>query len=423
MYAEQSMNPASTFASVDFTPAPPPPYNVLLLEGVHASAHTAFAGARYRLQTAPTALGAEALASRLRNVHVLGIRSKTQVTAAVLACAPNILSIGCFCIGTNQVDLAAAHARGVPVFNAPFSNTRSVAELVVAEIIALARQLCDRNQEVHRGHWRKTAQGCFEVRGKTLGIVGYGHIGSQVGVLAEALGMRVVFYDTTAKLPLGNVQDAGSLPALLAQADFVTLHVPETRQTNGMIGAIQLGQMKRGAYLLNISRGHVVDLDVLTQQLRSGALAGAAIDVYPSEPEGNGDHFSSPLQGVPNVILTPHVGGSTVEAQFNIGREVAASLNQFVTTGATTSAVNFPPVEMPGAPGLHRVVHAHHNVPGVLRDVNRIVSDCGANIHAQVLSTDSTLGYLLMDLDQDVAAAVVAALQCLPTTVHARVAA
>ncbi len=304
----------------------------LLLENVNQTALDLFATDGFTVETLPHALPPDELARRLSGVDILGIRSKTQVPAAVIE-GSSLLAIGCFCIGTNQVDLVAANRSGVPVFNAPFSNTRSVAELIIAELIALGRQLGDRSREVHAGTWRKVAANCFEMRGKTLGIVGYGHIGRQLGVLAEGLGMRVIFYDHTAKLPMGNNAAAASLRDLLAQADFVSLHVPETPETRNMIGEAELAAMKRGSYLLNASRGTVVVIPALAAALRAGHLAGAAVDVYPEEPESNADGFRTPLQGLPNVILTPHIGGSTSEAQAAIGREVATVLTKFVTRG------------------------------------------------------------------------------------------
>ncbi|TMA86070.1 MAG: phosphoglycerate dehydrogenase [Deltaproteobacteria bacterium] len=393
----------------------------LLLENVHQSAHELIRGEGFALETVSRSLKEDELAQKLRDVHVLGIRSKTQVTARALGEARRLLSVGCFCIGTNQVDLAAANERGVPVFNAPFSNTRSVAELIICEVIALARQLGDRSREVHEGRWRKAAAGSFEVRGKTLGVIGYGHIGSQVGVLAEALGLRVIFYDHTSKLPMGNNRACASLAELLAAADFVTLHVPATPQTEKMIGAPELAAMRAGSYLLNASRGSVVDLPALAEALRSGHLAGASVDVYPDEPESNSDGFATPLRGLPNVLLTPHVAGSTTEAQAAIGREVATSLIKFVNAGATTGAVNFPQVELPLAKGAHRILNAHRNVPGVLRDINRIVSEKGANIQAQVLATDPNIGYLVMDMDQDVSSDVKKAIAALPTSIKTRI--
>ena len=393
----------------------------LLLENIHPTAHELIRGQGFQLEILSGALKEDELTQKLRDVHVLGIRSKTRVTEKALSEARRLLSIGCFCIGVNQVDLAAANKRGIPVFNAPFSNTRSVAELVIGEVIALARQLGDRSREVHEGRWRKIASGSWEVRGKTLGIVGYGHIGSQVGVLAESLGLKVVFYDTGSKLPMGNNQPLASLKEVLQTADFVTLHVPATASTHELIGAPELAAMRKGSYLLNLSRGTVVQLPALAEALRSGHLAGAAVDVYPEEPETNSDGFQTPLRGLPNVILTPHVGGSTSEAQAAIGREVGSVLTKFVNTGATTSAVNFPNVELPPIKGTHRILNVHRNVPGVLRDINRIVSEHNANIHSQVLSTDANVGYLIMDLDHDVSDDVKKAIGALPTSVKTRI--
>lgn len=394
---------------------------ILLLENVHTSAHEIFKSEGFQLETIPGALGEEELARKIEDVHVLGIRSKTRVTEKALSGARRLLTLGCFCIGTNQVDLAAAHRRGVPVFNAPFSNTRSVAELMLAEVVMLSRRLGDRVREMHAGQWRKVSAGSFEIRGKTLGIVGYGHIGRQVGVIAEAFGMRVLFHDVVAKLPMGNNRATKSLDELLAQSDFVTLHVPETPQTRGMIGARELAQMRAGSYLLNASRGTVVDIPALAHALESGHLAGAAIDVFPEEPETNSDGFATPLRGLGNVIMTPHIGGSTAEAQEAIGREVGAALTKFVNAGVTTGAVNFPQVDLPLTPGKHRILNVHRNVPGVLRDINRIVSEKGANIAAQVLATDPDIGYLVMDLDQDLSRDVKNAMAVLETSIKTRI--
>jgi D-3-phosphoglycerate dehydrogenase len=394
---------------------------VLLLENIHTSAHEIVRGEGFHLETVNGALGEEELARRLEDVHVLGIRSKTRVTEKALANARRLLALGCFCIGTNQVDLVAANKRGVPVFNAPFSNTRSVAEMIMAEIVMLSRRLGDRAREMHVGQWRKVATGSFEVRGKTLGIVGYGHIGRQLGVIAEFMGLRVVFFDIAAKLPMGNNRPTESLDELLAQSDFVTLHVPETTQTRKMIGAGELAKMKKGAYLFNASRGTVVDIEALAASLKGEQLGGAAIDVFPEEPESNTDAFRSPLQGLSNVVMTPHIGGSTAEAQESIGREVGAALVKFVNVGITTGAVNFPHIELPMTPGKHRILNVHRNVPGVLRDINRIVSDKGANIAAQVLATDPEIGYLVTDLDQDVALDVKNAMAALETDIRTRI--
>jgi D-3-phosphoglycerate dehydrogenase len=394
---------------------------VLLLENVHPSALELFHDEGFQLETLKTALNEDELARRIEDIHVLGIRSKTRVTERALASARRLLSVGCFCIGTNQVDLGAAHKRGLPVFNAPFSNTRSVAEMIMAEIVMLARRLGDRVREMHAGQWQKVATDSYEVRNKTLGIVGYGHIGRQVGVIAEALGMRVLFFDIVAKLPMGNNRATKTLEELLAQSDFVTLHVPATAQTRNLMGEAEIAAMRAGSYLLNASRGSVVDISALADALKSGHVAGAAIDVFPAEPESNSDGFATPLRGLPNVVLTPHIGGSTAEAQEAIGREVGSALIRFVNSGVTTGAVNFPIVDLPPTPGKHRILNVHKNVPGVLRDINRIVSEKGANIAAQVLATDPDIGYLVMDLDQDVSRGVKNAMAALDTSIRTRI--
>ena len=394
---------------------------VLLLESIHPVAAEAFREEGFQVDMVKAALPEAELVARARDVHVLGIRSKTQVTPAVLDEARRMLAVGAFCIGTNHVALRHANRGGVPVFNAPFSNTRSVAELILAEVVMLSRHLGDRSREVHEGRWRKVASGSHEVRGKTLGIVGYGHIGRQVGVLAEGFGMRVVFFDIAARLPMGNNRALPTLDEVLATSDFVTLHVPETPQTRNMIGAAELARMRPGACLLNASRGTVVQIDALADAIRRGHVAGAAVDVYPDEPESNSDGFSSALRNLPNVILTPHIGGSTEEAQEAIGREVSAALIKYINSGSTTGAVNFPQIELPLTPDTHRILNAHKNVPGVLRDINRLVSDHNANIRAQVLSTDPDIGYLIMDLEQDVAQDVKRAIAALPTSIKTRI--
>jgi len=394
---------------------------ILLLENVHPVATEAFAAEGFQVETVKGALPEAELAAKVRDAHILGIRSKTQVTAKVLDEGRRLLSVGAFCIGTNQIATAHANHRGVPVFNAPFSNTRSVAELILAEVVMLSRHLGDRTREVHDGVWKKVAVGSHEIRGRTLGIVGYGHIGTQVGVLAEAFGMRVVFYDIVAKLPMGNNRSLPRLEEVLAASDFVTLHVPETPQTRNMIGPAQIAQMKPGACLLNASRGTVVEISALADGIRRGHVGGAAVDVYPDEPESNSSGFSSELRGLPNVILTPHIGGSTEEAQEAIGREVSAALIKYINTGATTGAVNFPQIELPLDKTAHRILNVHKNVPGVLRDITKIVSDSNANVRAQVLSTDPDIGYLLMDLDQDVSGDVKKAVGALPTSIKTRI--
>ncbi len=393
----------------------------LLLENIHPSSHEVFRGEGITVEAVSSALKEDELIERLKGVNLLGIRSKTRVTPRVIEHAKDLIGIGAFCIGTNQVALLAAERAGVPVFNAPFSNTRSVAELVISEIVALARQLFDRSREVHEGKWRKVATSCYEVRGKTLGIVGYGHIGSQVGVLAEALGMRVISFDVRSTLPMGNNKSVDTLANLLRDADFVTLHVPETPQTKNLIGPNELALMKKGAYLLNLSRGTVVDIPALADALGRGHLAGAAVDVYPEEPESNVDNFASDLRGLANVILTPHVGGSTEEAQEAIGREVGVALTRFARHGSTVGAVNFPAVDVPPLRDGHRVLNVHRNVPGVLRDINRIVSDHNANIRAQVLATDNDVGYLVMDLDDRIAHEVHKDISALSTSIRTRI--
>ncbi|HEY4241301.1 MAG TPA: phosphoglycerate dehydrogenase [Kofleriaceae bacterium] len=394
---------------------------ILLLENVHPVAREAFAVEGFQVEALKTAIPEPELVARMRDVHILGIRSKTQVTPAIIDAGNRLMSIGAFCIGTNQISLAHANQAGVPAFNAPFSNTRSVAEMILAEVIVLSRHLGDRSREVHEGRWRKVATGSREVRGKTLGIVGYGHIGSQVGVLAEAIGLRVVFFDIAARLPMGNNRSLPSLSEVLAISDYVTIHVPETPATKHMIGPDELARMKPGACLLNASRGTVVRIEALSAAIKSGHVGGAAVDVYPEEPESNSDGFASELRGLPNVILTPHIGGSTEEAQEAIGREVSASLIKYINSGATTGAVNFPHIEIPLARGAHRILNVHKNVPGVLRDINRIVSDFNANIRAQVLATDPDIGYLVMDLDHDVSQDVKKAVAALPTSIKTRI--
>lgn len=373
---------------------------ILLLEGIHASAVDAFRADGYTtIECQQKALPEPQLLEMLSDAYVVGIRSATQLTARVLEHAPRLIGVGCFCIGTNQVDLDAAQERGIPVFNAPFSNTRSVAELVLAEIILLLRGIPQRSAVVHRGGWVKTATGSREARGKCLGIVGYGHIGTQVGLLAEALGMQVMYYDIETKLALGNAHPLPSLDALLERADVVTLHVPETPQTYRMIGADQLARMKPGTHLINAARGTVVDIDALVQALESKQIAGAALDVFPQEPKANDEEFVSPLRRFDNVLLTPHVGGSTEEAQQNIGLEVASKLIKYSNNGSTVSSVNFPEVTLPEHPGKHRLLHIHRNQPGVLSRINAIFSEQQINIAGQYLQTNAKIGYVVIDVD------------------------
>lgn len=372
----------------------------------------------------PKSLEEPQLIEALRDAYFVGIRSATQLTARIIESADKLMGIGCFCIGTNQVDLDAAQQRGIPVFNAPFSNTRSVAELVLAETILLMRGIPFRNALTHRGGWMKTAAGSQEVRGKTLGIVGYGHIGTQIGVLAESLGMKVVFYDIETKLALGNAQSVPTLNGLLEIADVVTLHVPETAQTQNMIGADQLARMKKGAKLINAARGTVVDIDALAAALQSKHLSGAAIDVFPVEPKTGGEEFKSPLRGMENVILTPHVGGSTEEAQQNIGIEVAEKLIKYSNNGSTLTAVNFPEVSLPEHPGKHRLLHTHHNRPGVLSAINAVFSKAKINITGQYLQTNAQIGYVVIDVEtgtREASLDVKRALEKVPGTIRTRI--
>lgn len=373
---------------------------VLLLEAIDRSAAEVFRCDGYSdVECHPRSFSGAELKRAIADVHFVGIRSATELTTDVINSADRLTAIGCFCIGTNQVDLAAARQRGVPVFNAPFSNTRSVAELVLAEIILLSRGIAERNAAAHCGRWLKSAAGAHEVRGKTLGIVGYGHIGSQVGLLAESLGMRVFFYDIETKLALGNVAPLATLDALLAVSDIVTLHVPETPQTCGMIGARELERMKPGAHLINNSRGSVVDVDALAAAVRAGHVRGAAVDVFPHEPKSSSEPFESPLRGLDNVLLTPHVAGSTEEAQANIGIEVAGKLIKYSNNGSTLSAVNFPEVSLPEHPGKHRLLHIHHNQPGVLSAINSVFSAEKINIAGQYLQTSAQIGYVVIDIE------------------------
>ena len=394
----------------------------LLLEGIHPSALTVLQAAGYtQIESLPGALSDDELKRRIADAQFIGIRSRTQLSAEVLAHAGKLAAIGCFCIGTNQVDLDAARERGIAVFNAPFSNTRSVAELVLAEAILLLRGVPQKSTVAHRGGWLKSADNAFEIRGKTLGIVGYGAIGTQLSVLAEGLGMQVVFFDVAAKLPLGNARPVARLGDLLAQADVVSLHVPETPATQWMIGAAELEQMKQGSVLINASRGTVVVIEALAEALRQKKLLGAAIDVFPVEPRSNTDVFESPLRGLDNVILTPHIGGSTVEAQGNIGIEVAEKLVKYSDNGTSTSSVNFPEVALPAHPGKHRLLHIHRNVPGVLASINQVFSDNRINIAAQYLQTRGSIGYVVIDIDAAHSDLALAKLAEVPGTLRCRV--
>ncbi|WP_370680631.1 phosphoglycerate dehydrogenase [Comamonas sp. GB3 AK4-5] len=393
----------------------------LLLEGIHPSALKVLHDAGYtNVEALSGALEGEELKAKIADAHFVGIRSRTQLTAEVLAAANKLVAVGCFCIGTNQVDLDAARERGVVVFNAPFSNTRSVAELVLGQAILLLRGIPEKNAVAHRGGWKKSAENSFEIRGKTLGIVGYGSIGTQLSVLAEGLGMQVIFHDVVTKLPLGNARQVG-LNELLGQADIVTLHVPELASTHGMLGAAQIAAMKPGSILINASRGTVVDIDALAAALQAGQLLGAAIDVFPVEPKSNKDVFQSPLRGMDNVILTPHIGGSTMEAQANIGLEVAEKLVRYSDNGSTISAVNFPEVALPEHPGHNRILHVHQNRPGMLLAINQVFADNGINVAGQYLRTDEKVGYVVIDTDTASSALALEKLSQIPGTIRCRV--
>ena len=394
----------------------------LLLEGIHPSAIAVLREAGYtQIESLPGALEGEELKAKIADAHFVGIRSRTQLTAGVLAHAHKLAAVGCFCIGTNQVDLNAARERGIAVFNAPFSNTRSVAELVLAEAILLLRGVPEKSAAAHRGGWLKTAENAFEIRGKTLGIVGYGSIGTQLSVLAESLGMQVVFFDVVTKLPLGNARQVGKLHDLLGQSDVVSLHVPETKATQWMIGAAEIAAIKPGAVFINASRGTVVEIEPLAEALRSKQLLGAAIDVFPVEPKSNKDVFESPLRGLDNVILTPHVGGSTMEAQANIGIEVAEKLVKYSDNGTSTSSVNSPEVALPAHPGKHRLLHIHRNVPGVLAEINQVFAGNGINIASQFLQTNEAIGYVVIDIDAAHSDMALAKLAEVPGTIRSRV--
>ncbi|MEN0057932.1 MAG: phosphoglycerate dehydrogenase [Bdellovibrio sp.] len=395
---------------------------ILLVENIHPVAkENLFSEGFQNVDLISYAPSEDELLAKLPNYDVLGIRSKTEVTEKVLRGNPHLVSIGCFCIGTNQVNLTAARELGIPVFNAPHSNTRSVAELVIAEMISLSRQLGDRNTKAHLGEWVKSAEGSREVRGKTVGIVGYGHIGSQVSVLAEAMGMKVVFYDIVKKLSLGNAEVKPSLEELLKVSDFVTLHVPETLETKDMIGAKELAMMKKGSYLINASRGSVVVIEALVQALKEKFIAGCALDVFPEEPASNKEKFKSPLQGVSNVILTPHIGGSTEEAQHAIGIEVSESFRRYLKIGSSSGAVNFPNVDLPVKQGTSRILNVHKNEPGVLGEINSLISKAGANIEGQYLSTDEKIGYLVVDLQSHQAANLAQDIEQLSRSIRTRV--
>ena len=411
---------------------------VVLLENIHARAAEMLKDEGFQVTRLSKALDGQALIDACKDAHALGIRSGTQVRESVIKACPRLLTVGAFCIGTNQVDLKPACLAGMPVFNSPFSNTRSVAELTIAEIVALHRRLLDKSAEMHAGKWDKSAAGAHEVRGRTLGIVGYGRIGSQLSIMAEAMGMRVVFFDVLSVLPLGNARPCRTLDELLGQSDVVSLHVPATRATEKLIGAKQIDKMRGGAMLINNARGSVVDIAALASAIKSGKIGGAALDVFPKEPDSNSEPFVSDVRGLPNVILTPHVGGSTEEAQFSIAEDVATKLIRFINNGSTTGAVNVPHVDLPGqdeaveepeagkkgrAPKRrHRILHFHKNVPGVMKQVNAVMAEMGVNIAAQYLKTNEDVGYVVFDIDPEGSTPkIVDRLREIPETIRVRV--
>lgn len=394
----------------------------LLLEGVHKNALDILANNGYtNIEYIRGALDEDVLIEKIKDAHFVGLRSRTQLTEKVIAAADKLVAIGCFCIGTNQVDLKAALTRGIPVFNAPYSNTRSVAELVLGQLILLLRGIPEKNAMVHSGGWSKSAEGSYEARGKTLGIVGYGSIGSQLSVLAESLGMHVIYFDTLTKLPLGNARQVTSMEELLSASDVVSLHVPDVPSTRNMMRAEHFAQMKAGSIFINAARGTCVDIDALAAAITSKHLNGAAIDVFPKEPKSNDEEFVSPLRGLFNVILTPHIGGSTLEAQANIGLEVAEKFARYSDTGATTTSVNFPEVSLPVTPGKHRLLHIHKNIPGVLSAINLVFAENGINISGQSLMTNDTIGYLVMEVDAAYSDVALEKLQQINGTIRTRV--
>lgn len=394
----------------------------VLFEGVHQSALDTLHAAGYtNIDYYKKALDGNELKEAIKDAHFIGLRSRTHLTAEMIEAAPKLIAVGCFCIGTNQVDLNAAKARGIPVFNAPFSNTRSVAELVLGEILLLMRNVPRANAEVHRGVWNKSATGSHEVRGKKLGIIGYGHIGSQLSIIAESLGMDVYFYDIENKLPLGNAKQVRSLEELLSSCDVISLHVPELPSTKNLMNAERIAQLKQGAILINAARGTVVDIDALAQALKDRKIHGAAIDVFPIEPASINEEFVSPLREFDNVILTPHIGGSTAEAQENIGFEVAGKFVKYSDNGSTLSSVNFPEVSLPEHEGTKRLLHIHENRPGILNKLNQIFVEASLNIAAQYLQTDPKIGYVVVDVETNDASPLLAKLKEIDGTIRARV--
>ena len=395
--------------------------NILFLENISDRAVEKFSSNGYTNVTKLTkALPEEELIKAVKDVHLIGIRSKTKITAAVLNAAEKLMAIGCFCIGVNQVDLKEATQKGIVVFNAPYSNTRSVAELVIGLSIMLIRRIPDKNKAAHEGIWMKDAKGSYELRGKTIGIVGYGNIGAQVSVLAEAFGMKVKFYDIETKLPLGNAESCKSLDELLSQSDIISLHVPETAQTKNLITKANLALCKKSALLINYARGEVVDLDALAEALKEGRLGGAAIDVFPVEPEKNGQQFGTPLQGLPNVILTPHIGGSTEEAQQNIGDDVSVKLFNYLESGITNGSHTVPAISLPLVQGAHRILHIHNNVPGVLSAINKTLADNQINIVGQYLKTNDEIGYVVLDVNKELSSQAVDLLREVKETIKVR---
>ena len=394
----------------------------LLLEGVHQNAVDTLHAAGYtNIEYITGALPEAELKEKIADAHFIGIRSRTQLTEDVLECAQKLIAVGCFCIGTNQVDLNAARERGIAVFNAPYSNTRSVAELVLAQAIMLIRGIPERNAACHRGGWMKSATDSFEIRGKKLGIIGYGSIGTQLSVLAEALGMHVYYYDVVAKLPLGNATQVATLHELLAMSDVVSLHVPELPSTQWMIGEKEIRTMKKGSILMNAARGTVVVIEALAEAIKDKHLLGAAIDVFPVEPRANGEEFESPLRGFDNVILTPHIGGSTQEAQANIGLEVAEKLVKYSDNGTSVSSVNFPEVALPSHPGKHRILHIHQNIPGMMGAINKVFADNKINVSGQFLQTNETVGYVVIDIDAEHSELALSKLQEVEGTMRCRI--
>lgn len=394
---------------------------ILLLEGVHPAAIKLFRSAGYKnLESLTGSVSEQELIRKIKDIHLLGIRSKTQITREILNASEKLIGIGAYCIGTNQIDMETATEKGIAVFNSPFSNTRSVAELVIAHCVNLMRRVTEKNDAAHHGIWQKDSDRCFEIRGKTLGLVGYGHIGSQVSVLAETLGMQVVFYDIEPKLSLGNARPVRSLDELLKLSDIVTLHVPETASTKHLMNAARLSRMKKGSFLINYSRGNVVDLQAMRKAIEDGHLFGAALDVFPNEPKTNKDTFVTPVQGLPNVILTPHVGGSTLEAQENIGVDVATKLIQYLETGSSNGSLSVPPLSLPVQHETHRLLHIHRNLPGVLGEINSKLSKLNVNILGQYLQTNNRIGYVVTDCDKRTSSKALEELKKVKHTIRVR---